>query len=80
MKTIPSNKKLLRFEVTTLNATLNKYATLVKDKKKAIELLNKAIVVQEKYASAYSTKVFPNVLLKLNFCLNRKCMMKLQVY
>ena len=66
LKTIPKDKKLMTFEVSTLSATLKTYATLIKEKdtNKAIAAINDAIAVQEKYNVEFYTKVFPFVLLK----------------
>ena len=74
LKRIPKNKKLMTYEVSTLSATLKMYATLIskKDKSKAIELLNEAIVVQEKYTVDYYTKVFPFILYKATLLFESK--------
>jgi len=72
LKTIPCGKKLLRFEVTTLSSTLKKYTDIVKDKNKAIALLNQAIELQEKYATDFATKAFPFVLNKANLLYDSK--------
>ncbi|WOD44628.1 CHAT domain-containing protein [Hwangdonia lutea] len=60
IKTVDSNSKLLKFEVNTLSSTLKFYASLIKDSnpEKALDYLNKAINIQNKYKAVFYTKPF----------------------
>ena len=60
IKTIDSNRELLKFEVNTLSSTLKFYASLIEDSnsKEALQLIEKAINIQNRYKAVYYTKSF----------------------
>ena len=66
IKTIDTRKKLSRFEVNTLSATLKFYASIIatKQPEKALQLLNKTIAITEDYKTEYYTKAFSTKLYK----------------
>ena len=66
LKTINPDQKLLHFEVTTLSATLKLYASLTykNNHEKAMQLLDKAIAIQETYKPIFYSKSFPYQLYK----------------
>ena len=71
IKTIPLNKKLLVFETSILSSTLNVYASLLRNtkKEKALELLNMAIDIQDRYKTIFYTKSLPYKLNKVEMLL-----------
>ena len=74
LKTIDSSKKLSRFEVNTLCSTLKFNASLIshRNSEEALKLLDKAIVINENYKTAYYTKSFGYKLNKAELLLERR--------
>ncbi|WP_178986756.1 CHAT domain-containing protein [Winogradskyella helgolandensis] len=74
IKTIDTRKKLSRFEVNTLCSSLKFYTSIIADKhpEKALQLLNKAIAIKEKYKTVYYTKSFSFKLYKAELLLEER--------
>ncbi len=74
IKTVQTDKKLLNFETSILSATLKFYASFIKEKnqEKALQLLDKAIAIQQNYNRTYYTNAFPFLLEKVDLLLKSK--------
>ncbi|EPR73339.1 kinesin light chain-like protein [Winogradskyella psychrotolerans RS-3] len=74
LKTIDSSKKLSRFEVNTLSSTLKFKSSLIthKNPEEALQLLDKAIAINENYKTVYYTKSFGYKLYKAELLLERR--------
>jgi len=74
INTINSDNKLLDFETSIISSTLKFYASLVKDTnyEESLELLDKAINIQEKYKSVYFTNPLPFQLEKVELLINKQ--------
>lgn len=74
LKVIPSDKKMLDFEVFKLSSTLKVYASLLKNKKplESLALLDRAISIQKYYKTKYYTDAFAFKLNKIELLVELK--------